>query len=100
MRMSMWTKEFWRAVAERAIKTFAQTIATVLTAAGVGLLAADWVGVFSAAGMALLLSVLTSVGSAALTDGSPSLVSAEVLADGTEVEAYEPERMEEITDNE
>jgi hypothetical protein len=79
----MFKKEFWKAVAERAVKTFAQSLSSVLISAGVGLLAADWVGAISTAGMALVISVLTSIGSAALTDGSPSVVSSEVLTNQT-----------------
>ena len=74
------TKTFWRAAIERAIKTLAQTAAALLTASGVGLLDADWVAVASASGMAGLLSLLTSIGSDALTEGDgPSLIDAEVL---------------------
>ena len=47
---------------ERAVKTFCQTEAAILTAAGVGLLDADWKASLSASGMAALLSVLTTVG--------------------------------------
>lgn len=77
----MWTADFWKAIAERAIKTFAQAAAAMLVAAGVGLLDADWIAVASVAGMAAVVSVLTSIGSAAATDGSPSLAS-EVLTEG------------------
>lgn len=55
-------------VAERAAKTFAQTLATLLTAAGVGLIDAPWWASLSAAGMAGVLSVLTSVASAGVTN--------------------------------
>ena len=41
----------------------------------VGLLHADWVSVASVAGMAGVVSLLTSVGSAEATDGSPSLTT-------------------------
>ena len=88
----MWTADFWRAVAERALKTFAQAAAAMLIAAGTGLLEADWVTVASVAGMAAVVSVLTSIGSGAVTDGSPSLTNAETLPvlDG-EVSEYLPE---------
>ena len=77
----MFTIAFWKAAAERALKTFAQTAAAILVAAGTGLLSADWVGVLSVAGMAAVVSLLTSIASGAATDGSPSLTSAEVLYD-------------------
>ena len=76
----MFTRAFLYALLERAIKTFAQTAAAMLVAAGTGLLDADWITVASVAGMAALVSVLASIGSGAATDGSPSLTS-EVLAD-------------------
>ena len=81
----MWNKTFWKAVVERALKTFAQAAGALLLAAGTGLLDTDWVGVASASGMAALLSVLTSIATAAMTDGTPSLGSVEEIAP-TEVE--------------
>ena len=88
----MWTKAFWQSVAERAIKTFAQSAASILISAGVGLLAADWVGCVSAAGMAMLISVLTSIASGASTDGSPSL-AAEKLPDAVPTDDAESDAL-------
>lgn len=48
--------------AVRAVKTFAQTLGAMLTAAGTGLLDTDWLTSLSVAGMAALLSLLTTVG--------------------------------------
>ena len=76
----MLTKTFWLAAIERAIKTFAQTAAALLTGSATGLLEVDWLQLASVAGMASLVSLLTSIASAATTDGSPSLGSSEVLA--------------------
>ena len=56
----MWTKTFALAVLERAVKTFAQAAAALLTASGIGLLDADWLQILSVAGMAAVVSVLTS----------------------------------------
>ena len=75
----MFTLEFLAALGERALKTFAQSAAALLLAGGFGLLDADWVSVVSVAGMAAVVSALTSIGSGAITDGSPSLTGAEVL---------------------
>jgi hypothetical protein len=69
----MWTKAFWQAAAERSIKTFAQTAAALLVASGTGLLDSDWQTTGSVAGMAALLSVLTSVASAGVGPAGPSL---------------------------
>ena len=76
----MLTKTFWLAAIERAIKTLAQTAAALLTGSATGLLEVDWLQLTSVAGMAALVSLLTSIASAATTDGSPSLGSSEVLA--------------------
>ena len=76
----MLAKTFWIAAIERAIKTLAQTAAALLTGSATGLLEVDWLQLASVAGMAALVSLLTSIASAATTDGSPSIVSAEVLA--------------------
>lgn len=77
--MSIFTAAFARAAAERAIKTTAQTAAAVITAASVGLLDADWAAIASVSGMAGLVSLLTSVGTGVVTDGSPSAGGGEVL---------------------
>lgn len=76
---------FWKAVAERAVKTFAQALVAVF-AAGVTVLNIDWVDALAVAGTAALLSVLTSVASIKLGkfDG-PS------LADEAVVEPFDPE---------
>ena len=78
----MWTKVFWQAVAERAIKSFAQgalgvwTLATFTTLVSVG---SQWEAVLVGGIASAVLSILTSVGSAALTQGGPSLTNAEIL---------------------
>jgi hypothetical protein len=60
--LKIFTVEFWRDYAgERAIKTFAQTAIASLGAGSVGLLTLDYAGLFSLAGGAALLSVLTSI---------------------------------------
>jgi glyoxylate carboligase len=69
----MWSHTFWVAVTERSIKTIAQTAAALLVGNGVGLLNADWVSVLSVAGMAGVVSVLTSIGSATVGNDGPSL---------------------------
>jgi hypothetical protein len=54
---------FWKSTAERAVKAFAQSLMAVLSASTLGLLDVDWVACLSTAGMATLLSVLSSVAS-------------------------------------
>ena len=71
----MFTKAFALATLERAIKTFCQAAVAVLTAGATGLLDVDWIGIGSVAGLAAVVSVLTSVGSAGFNGTGPSLAS-------------------------
>lgn len=57
----MFSREFWQYSGERAIKTFAQAALAYLGTGTVGVLALDWTGLFSIAGGAALLSILTSI---------------------------------------
>ena len=63
----MFTKLFWKDAVERAIKTIAQTLVTLwLTSDAVfNILTVDWTQAIGVAVGAGVLSVLTSVGSAA-----------------------------------
>lgn len=74
----MGSKQFWQAVAERALKTFLQTLLPALGA--VMIAAPDWkylAGAVLVAVQAALLSVLSSVASTLKGDPeSPSLVKA------------------------
>ena len=74
----MWTSSFWKATAERAVKTFAQTL--VASGIVVGVAGWDkWQAALIAAGIAALLSVVTSVASVGIGEkGTPSLVSEEL----------------------
>lgn len=71
--MSIYSADFWSAAAERAIKTVAQTAASLIVAGGFGLLDADWIAVASVSGMAGVVSLLTSIGSGVATGDGPSL---------------------------
>jgi hypothetical protein len=73
----MFTYTFWRSASERAVKSFAQSLLAVLGIGGLGLLDVDWLTALSTAGMATLLSVLTSIASAGVgPQGDPSVVPA------------------------
>ena len=69
----MFTAPFWRATLERAVRTLAQTLVALLTSGATGLLDVDWPQSLSVAGLAALLSVLTSVAAAGVGPGGPSL---------------------------
>lgn len=76
----MFTLTFWKAAAERAIKTFAQVLAGFLTVHGLGVTSVDWQSSLSVSALAAIASVVTSVATAAATDGNPSLGSVEKLS--------------------
>ena len=65
----IWTLAFWRGAAERAVKTFAQTLVGYFVVGTTGLLDLDWVTALSVASAAALASVLTSIGNADFTAG-------------------------------
>lgn len=58
---SIWSAAFWTATAERAIRTFAQSLAAVLVAGATNLFDVDWPAALATAGLATLLAVLTAV---------------------------------------
>jgi Putative lactococcus lactis phage r1t holin len=92
----MLMRQFWTLAAERAVKTFAQALAAVLVASGVGILSADWKTALSTAGMATLVSVLTSVASSGIgPSNSPSLVSANPPGGGAAVVPIKPDQDDE-----
>ncbi|MEU9101947.1 holin [Streptomyces sp. NPDC048361] len=69
----LFTAAFWKATAERAVRTFAQALAAVLTAGATSLLDVHWTVAFATAGMAAVLAVLMAVGSAGLGAPGPGL---------------------------
>lgn len=75
---SLFTLLFWRVALERVLKTVAQAAGALLVANGTGLLETDWASALSVAGMAGVISLLTSVGFDVATGGTgPSLVGEE-----------------------
>ncbi|WP_240917263.1 holin [Nocardioides sp. HDW12B] len=74
----MFTWMFWRSAVERAVKSFAQSLAACLGASGAGLWEVEWTTVLAVAGMTTLLSLLSSVASAPVgaDHHSPSLLPA------------------------
>lgn len=72
----MWTGAFWKAAAERAIKTAAQVAVTFVGADALDIFAVDYQRVLGIALGAAAVSLLTSVASSGVgpEKGSPSLV--------------------------
>ncbi|MEU6125950.1 holin [Streptomyces sp. NPDC047123] len=69
----MWTAAFWKATAERAIRTFAQALAAVLVAGATSLLDVAWGAAFATAGLAAVLAVLTAVGASEAGADGPGI---------------------------
>ena len=78
----MWNKQFALAAAERALKTFAQSLVAVFAAGSVTLLDVDWTQALAVSGTAAIVSVLTSIASAKIGNYGPSLTSEAVVTDG------------------
>ena len=55
------TKQWWRAAGIRAIKTAAQTAVALIGTGAVGFTDLDWARIASGAGVAAVLSLLTSM---------------------------------------
>lgn len=83
----MFTKKFWRSVAERAISTWAQAFVGAYAVTGLDL--AMLKGAALIATVAAVLSVVKSVAVATATDGSPSIGSSETVT--AEPSTYVPE---------
>ena len=54
-------KNWIKAAGIRAIKTFAQSMASMLTGEALGILDVEWLAVLSVSAMAALVSLLTSI---------------------------------------
>ena len=71
--MSYFSRAFLAAASERAVKTFAQTLAALVAANGSGVLDVDWAGGLSVAVSAAVVSLLSSVASGGVGQPGPSL---------------------------
>jgi hypothetical protein len=80
---TLFSRAFLLATAERAIRSFAASLASLLTASGAGMLDTDWGEKFSVAGMATLVTVLLAISGGAFGKGDgPSFTGEEKLAQG------------------
>ncbi|MER5886544.1 holin [Streptomyces sp. NPDC001941] len=69
----MFTADFWKATAERAVRTFAQSLAAVLMAGATSLFDVDWKAALATAGLAALLAVLMAVGTSGVGRRGPGI---------------------------
>jgi hypothetical protein len=77
---SLFSRAFLIATLERAIRSFAASLASLLTASGTGLLETDWGEKFSVAGMASVVTILFAVGGGTIGKGDgPSFIGEEKL---------------------
>ncbi|WP_282795191.1 holin [Streptomyces sp. CC224B] len=63
------TAAFWKATAERVVRTFAQALLAVLGAGSFGILDAPWTAALSTAGLAAVLALLTAVATSGGAEG-------------------------------
>lgn len=77
MTPTLWAAAFWKATAERSIKTAAQTALVTIGADRLNVLTADWGAISSMSAGGAVLSILMSIASDAATGGGPSLTGAE-----------------------
>jgi hypothetical protein len=71
----MWSSLFWKASAERAIKTFAQTLVALVGTDAADVLVISIGDAVQASVVAAVLSVLTSLASSSKGNPGPSLTS-------------------------
>ena len=82
----MFEKKFLEATAERALKTFFQTLLALLGTDSIGVLNVDILAAAQVAGSAALLSVLTSFASSKVGVAGPSLAGESTAPQITVVE--------------
>lgn len=77
----MWTRAFWKATAERAISTAAQTTLGAIGASVLPAVSLPWPAMLAAGGLAGLVSVLKSLAVNQATGNGPGLGGAEQVVD-------------------
>lgn len=65
----MLTLLFWKATAERSVRTFAQAVLGAISADQLGVLDVDWGQAASIGGLAVVLAVLTAIATSGGTEG-------------------------------
>src|SRR3954453_10673662 len=78
---TLYSRAFLAATLERAIRSFAASLASLLTASGTGIIGTRWGEKFSVAGMASVVTILFAIGGGTLGKGDgPSFNGGEQLA--------------------
>lgn len=78
----MFTVLFWKDTFERTVKTFAETLASLLLAGpALSVINVDWIDSIGVAALAAVVAVLTSIGSATVTSNAPTISPASVAKD-------------------
>ena len=97
--MTIWTPDFWKATAERILRTAAGALAAVVITDGFDFLSADWRGILSTVGLASLVSLLLALASNASTRSGPAFTHSEQVVPpepqptgDDDTEPYYPER--------
>lgn len=79
--MSIWTKDFWKATAERVVSTAAQAGLLAIGADQFDVLQLDWSSFAGFVGGGAVLSLLKSLAANAITQTGPGLTDAEQVVD-------------------
>lgn len=85
---NVFTREFWAASAERAVKTAAQSAVTLIGADQIHILSLDWAEILGVTATMTLLSILTSITGDVSRKNGPSFVKSE----GIGIESAEAEQ--------
>jgi hypothetical protein len=79
LNVSIFTGGFWLAASERAVKTAAQALVAMWGVGQTNLLTVDWKQSAAVAGMAALLSLVTSIASSGVGNPGPSLADETIV---------------------
>lgn len=73
--MSIFTRAFWKAALERAVKTLIEVAGVTMVAGQFSVLNADWINITDLAVGGFLASIVFSVGSSVIGNPGPSLAN-------------------------
>jgi Putative lactococcus lactis phage r1t holin len=82
----VWTGAFWKAATERAVRTIAHTLIALLATGddvGLNIVTVNWAGALSAAAIAAVLSVMTSLAASGVGNPGPSLAGETIALETT-----------------